>query len=194
MLSATFLVFVGILACFASQLAPYEITAMDLSHRLKEPVLFGGDVTHVLGTNQLGRDVASRLFHSIRTTLLVAIGATAISLVVGTVPCFRNYGPQVPQRMAERPHSSWTPLRSPSARRVSSAGQFISPKDTVGGLEITALSGCRWLVPTNRQTEVCYQNAILTRREGHHQRRSLHRIRYCRSNRTSILFSCRFCA
>lgn len=71
-------------ALAAPLMAPYEITSIDLRHRLAPPVGFGGTMLHVLGTDDLGRDVASRLFYSIRTSLLVAFGATAISVLVGT--------------------------------------------------------------------------------------------------------------
>lgn len=38
--------------------------------------------THFLGTDQIGRDVFSRLLHGIRTALLVGIGSTLISLLI----------------------------------------------------------------------------------------------------------------
>ncbi|QRM33241.1 ABC transporter permease [Microvirga sp. VF16] len=73
-----------IIALAAPLIAPYEITAIDLRHRLAPPIGFGGTMQHILGTDDLGRDIASRLFYSIRTSLLVAFGATAISVFVGT--------------------------------------------------------------------------------------------------------------
>src|SRR5205814_8698583 len=39
---------------------------------------------HLLGTDELGRDVLSRLIVSIRVSLVIAFGATIISAVVGT--------------------------------------------------------------------------------------------------------------
>jgi peptide/nickel transport system permease protein len=51
-----------------------------LRDRLSAP----GNVAHWLGTDELGRDVLSRLLVSIRISLLFAFGATAISAVVGT--------------------------------------------------------------------------------------------------------------
>lgn len=71
-------------AALASVLMPYGYTALDLRHRLAPPVLFGGSTTHWLGTDELGRDVLSRLIASIRTSLLIAFGATLLSATIGT--------------------------------------------------------------------------------------------------------------
>jgi len=67
-------------ALFADLLAPYRFTAYDLRNRLAVP----GDPLHPLGTDELGRDVLSRLIVSVRISLLIAFGATLISAVFGT--------------------------------------------------------------------------------------------------------------
>jgi peptide/nickel transport system permease protein len=67
-------------AVFAEQLRPSGITQMDLRRRLSPP----GDALHWLGTDELGRDVLSRLLLSIRVSLLIAFGATAMATVLGT--------------------------------------------------------------------------------------------------------------
>lgn len=67
-------------AVFADLLRPYDITRMDLSARLA-PM---GTPGHWLGTDELGRDVLSRLIQSIRVSLLIAFGATLLSAVFGT--------------------------------------------------------------------------------------------------------------
>jgi peptide/nickel transport system permease protein len=72
-------------AILADVVAPYGITAIDLRHRLAPPVGFGGTVAHLLGTDELGRDVLSRLIASIRTSLLIAFGATLISAALGVL-------------------------------------------------------------------------------------------------------------
>src|SRR5690606_26904108 len=46
-----------LVAIFADLIRPYDITAMDLSNRLSKP----GNPAHWLGTDELGRDVLSRL-------------------------------------------------------------------------------------------------------------------------------------
>jgi peptide/nickel transport system permease protein len=71
-------------AVLADVIAPYACTALDLRNRLSPPILFGGTLIHPLGTDELGRDVLSRLIYSIRTSLLIAFGATIIGAAVGT--------------------------------------------------------------------------------------------------------------
>ena len=71
-------------ALFADSLAPYPFTALDLRARLSPPVFMGGDWRHILGSDELGRDVLSRLIVSIRMSVLIAFGATIISAVLGT--------------------------------------------------------------------------------------------------------------
>jgi peptide/nickel transport system permease protein len=69
-----------LIAILADRIAPYAFTAMDLKNRLAPP----GNTVHWLGTDELGRDVLSRLLASIRISLAIAFGATIISAVLGT--------------------------------------------------------------------------------------------------------------
>ncbi len=71
-------------ALLADMLMPYSTTALDLRNRLAPPAFMGGTWLHPLGTDELGRDVLSRLIASIRMSLLIAFGATLISASVGT--------------------------------------------------------------------------------------------------------------
>jgi peptide/nickel transport system permease protein len=73
-----------ILAVFANVLAPYAFAQIDLRARKVPPLLFGGTFRHVLGTDELGRDILTRIFYGVRTSLLIALGASAISLALGT--------------------------------------------------------------------------------------------------------------
>jgi len=74
------LVAMVLVAFLADLIRPYGITAMDLRARLSLP----GNPAHLLGTDELGRDVLSRLIQSIRVSLAIAFGATIISAVFGT--------------------------------------------------------------------------------------------------------------
>lgn len=74
------LTIVVLVAIFADFLRPYEITQMNLVHRLA-PM---GTPGYWLGTDELGRDVLSRLIQSIRVSLVLAFGATILSAVFGT--------------------------------------------------------------------------------------------------------------
>ncbi len=71
-------------AFLADVIAPYSYTALDLRNRLAPPIGFGGVLIHPLGTDELGRDVFSRLIYSIRMSLLIAFGATLIGAALGT--------------------------------------------------------------------------------------------------------------
>jgi peptide/nickel transport system permease protein len=71
-------------AILADAIAPYPYAQLDLRARLAPPVWLGGDWRHLLGTDELGRDVLSRLLQSIRMSLLVAFLGTLISATVGT--------------------------------------------------------------------------------------------------------------
>ncbi|MBN8902524.1 MAG: peptide ABC transporter permease [Rhodospirillales bacterium 69-11] len=83
-LAAGWIVLMLVVAFGADWLRPYGITALDLRARLLPPVGFGGSIHHLLGTDELGRDVLSRLIVSIRISLLIAFCATLIAAVLGT--------------------------------------------------------------------------------------------------------------
>jgi peptide/nickel transport system permease protein len=68
-----------LIAVAAPVLAPFPPDAIDLGRRLLPP---GTD--HLLGTDDLGRDVLSRMIHGSRVSLAVGYLATALSLVAGT--------------------------------------------------------------------------------------------------------------
>jgi peptide/nickel transport system permease protein len=76
------LAYVGVVAVVAV-LAPSiagDPNAVDLASRLRPP-----DHTHRLGTDDLGRDVLSRVIHGARISLTVGFTATAISLLIGSL-------------------------------------------------------------------------------------------------------------
>ncbi|MBN9427778.1 MAG: ABC transporter permease [Burkholderiales bacterium] len=70
-------------AALADVIAPYGYSQMDLLARLSPPAFAGGDAAHWLGTDELGRDVLSRLMHGVRISLLVAFLGTVLSAIVG---------------------------------------------------------------------------------------------------------------
>jgi peptide/nickel transport system permease protein len=72
------------IALLADVISPFGYTALDLRNRLSPPIGMGGTWLHPLGTDELGRDVLSRLIFSIRLSLLIAFGATIIGALVGT--------------------------------------------------------------------------------------------------------------
>jgi peptide/nickel transport system permease protein len=84
--AAAALVLAAIAACAAapSALAPYEPHAQEIALRLTPPwALDGGSAAFVLGTDQLGRDILSRIVYGARITVVVALAALVISGSVG---------------------------------------------------------------------------------------------------------------
>lgn len=73
-----------VMAVFAPLLAPYDPNAVDLS-----ATLAGSDGAHLLGTDQSGRDVLSRLIVGARTglfgPLIVVVVSTVLGMVIGVV-------------------------------------------------------------------------------------------------------------
>ena len=84
-LAIAWLMLMVVTALGADLLLPYSITAFDLKARLAPPLLFGGTLSHPLGTDELGRDVLSRLIMSIRMSLLIAFFGTLIAATLGTL-------------------------------------------------------------------------------------------------------------
>jgi peptide/nickel transport system permease protein len=59
---------------------PYEPTAMNSAEKLQ-----GMSLRHPMGTDNMGRDVLSRVMYGSRITLFIAIGTVFIGSVVGTI-------------------------------------------------------------------------------------------------------------
>ncbi|QVQ54630.1 ABC transporter permease [Spiractinospora alimapuensis] len=73
-------------AVLAPLIAPADPQAQNLLSRLVPPAWGeGGSTAHLLGTDQLGRDVLSRLIYGSRVSLLVGISAAALSGVIGAI-------------------------------------------------------------------------------------------------------------
>lgn len=68
---------------FGSLLAPHDPTQNDLSQSMRPPVWAGGTTDHLLGTDQLGRDMLSRLLAGAQVSFLVALGAVVIAGALG---------------------------------------------------------------------------------------------------------------
>jgi peptide/nickel transport system permease protein len=69
-----------VLAIFAPLLAPYSPTAQDST-----AINQGPSATYLLGTDNLGRDMLTRLLYGSRTILLLAPISVLCSVIVGTV-------------------------------------------------------------------------------------------------------------
>ncbi|HEY6982792.1 ABC transporter permease [Reyranella sp.] len=82
---ATILLIIALVAIFANQLAPHDPEVGSLTARFKPPFWqSGGSAKYLLGTDQLGRDVLSRLIFGARVSMVVGIMAVIVAGVVGT--------------------------------------------------------------------------------------------------------------
>jgi peptide/nickel transport system permease protein len=82
--AAAFIALVLLVSIFADFIAPYHYTTQDLVNRLKPPSFLGGPAQHFLGTDELGRDILSRLIYATRLSIFVAVVGTTIGAVLGT--------------------------------------------------------------------------------------------------------------
>lgn len=75
------LVVVGlaVLGVLAEAVAPYDWRAQDIVHRFAGP-----SAEHFLGTDELGRDIFSRLLYGARFSLVMGVGAVVLSFTIGT--------------------------------------------------------------------------------------------------------------
>lgn len=86
LIGAVLIVAFVLVAVFSSVLAPMDPLEQHLRSRLLPPAwLPGGDPQFFLGTDQLGRDVFSRLIHGSRVAIIVAFSATSLALLIGVV-------------------------------------------------------------------------------------------------------------
>jgi peptide/nickel transport system permease protein len=68
-------------AVSAEWLAPYGANEQDITQRLRPPDLRA----HLLGTDEVGRDILSRLLHGARVSLLIGVIAVAVSCPIGVL-------------------------------------------------------------------------------------------------------------
>jgi peptide/nickel transport system permease protein len=71
-------------AVFAEYLAPHEPNKQRLIARFKPPFWAeGGSMSYPLGTDNVGRDIWSRIIHGSRISLIVGICAVGVSMLIG---------------------------------------------------------------------------------------------------------------
>ena len=79
-LSFVFLGVVFFSAIFAPWITPYSYETQDTLNTLATPSL-----SHLMGTDRLGRDLFSRLIYGARVSLFIGILTTLLALVIGTI-------------------------------------------------------------------------------------------------------------
>lgn len=78
--SAVILVIYVLMILFANVIAPYDPAVVNLMERLQPP-----SMAHICGTDELGRDIFSRILYGGRVSLLVGLVPTSISMVIGII-------------------------------------------------------------------------------------------------------------
>jgi len=68
------------MAVLAETIAPYDWRAQDVLSRFEGP-----SPQHLLGTDELGRDIFSRILFGARFSLTIGVGAVALSFAIGTL-------------------------------------------------------------------------------------------------------------
>ncbi|MGV8935633.1 MAG: ABC transporter permease [Allorhizobium sp.] len=76
----TVVILLAFTAIFGPYLTPFDFLSQDLASRNAPPSL-----SHLFGTDDLGRDVFSRVVYGTRTAFLVAVVVTAIAVAIGVV-------------------------------------------------------------------------------------------------------------
>jgi peptide/nickel transport system permease protein len=79
------LVLVIVVASFAGPITRHDPREQDIENILAPPVWAGGSGDHPLGTDPLGRDVASRLAFGARTSLAISTAAALIGAFLGLI-------------------------------------------------------------------------------------------------------------
>ena len=73
-------------AIFAPYVATHDPLEQDILARLTPPsFLEGGEDTYLLGTDQLGRDLFSRIVYGARISLMVGLSAVFVSMIIGVL-------------------------------------------------------------------------------------------------------------
>ncbi|MGD0030729.1 ABC transporter permease [Paenibacillus illinoisensis] len=86
LLGSVLVLMVVLIAICAPLLTSHDPAAVDPLNRLKPPAwLEGGTSEHWLGTDNLGRDMWSRIVYGARVSLIVGMGAVIVSGVIGAI-------------------------------------------------------------------------------------------------------------
>lgn len=95
---ASILFLMVFIAAFGPWLAPHDPFQIN-----PNAVNQGSSATFLLGTDEFGRDILSRLLYGIRPTILVALGSTALAIVAGcAMGIAGGYRPGISGRLVMR--------------------------------------------------------------------------------------------
>jgi peptide/nickel transport system permease protein len=84
--AAAVMLAIATVTVLAPWVAPHDPLAVNIRHRLAPPAwMAGGAPDHLLGTDQVGRDLLSRVIYGGRVSLLVGVSAVLISATIGVL-------------------------------------------------------------------------------------------------------------
>ena len=84
--AAVVMLLIVLITLAAPWLAPYSPVEVDIRHRLGPPAwMEGGNTDHWLGTDQIGRDLLSRMIYGGRVSLLIGVAAVIVSSSIGVL-------------------------------------------------------------------------------------------------------------
>ena len=86
MLGLAIVIFAGLLATFAPFIAPYDPVIQNTKLNNMDPLFTGTQYTnahYILGSDELGRDILSRLIWSARVSMVVGFIPTALTFAIG---------------------------------------------------------------------------------------------------------------
>lgn len=118
----------------AAVLVPFDPNATDLDARLQPP-----GPAHLLGTDDLGRDVLARLLHGARVSVTVGLAAAALAFLAGTIlgGAAGAFGPR-----ADRPILFVTGVvQAFPALVLVAAGAALAPPSAYTAVFLIALTG-----------------------------------------------------
>lgn len=85
MIGACVLALIILMALLAPLIAPHDPYAQDLSRRMIPPIWYAkGNWTHLLGTDNLGRDYLSRMIYGSQISLAIGAAVMVLSGFIGT--------------------------------------------------------------------------------------------------------------
>ena len=82
MISLAGIILLLLIAIFADVIADYDTECVMQNVQMK---FQGPSLEHIFGMDQVGRDLFARVVHGTRTALIMGVGATSISLIIGAV-------------------------------------------------------------------------------------------------------------
>lgn len=86
MIGASIVAFYAFIVILAPWVAPHDPYAIDVDNLFRPPAFMpNGTTTYLLGTDELGRDMLSRLIFGTRLSLFMSVSVVAIIVVFGTV-------------------------------------------------------------------------------------------------------------